>query len=213
MSKCPECNLVGGCWCETAPTKAPLNLNDSTAYQAVIQRSDDPMRGWIDVTGDLTLPPVNDWSTLAELTEFIRSHGVALPVRWFESATTYGRVMRRGDLHTAVEFSSTLWPLLTPEQRFDTAAHELAHLLLPPSAGHNWQWKNKCRELGGSPTRTTALPEEVERAVSKWIGICPNNPEHRTYRRALTKKSRGRSCGKCSATWNPSLMFTWKELR
>lgn len=213
MSRCTECNLVGGCWCETVP----LELLSPAAHRAVEPpRIGDvlpAMPGWIDVTGDLTRPaaPTKDWSTLAELREFVRSHGLNIFVEWGESGRNLGWTEFRAGVAVGIVFSRTLWPLLTPAERFDTAAHETAHALLPREAVHGSEWKVLCRKLGGNAERSTTLPEHVERAISKWEGRCKNG--HVTFRLALTKKARIISCGKCTPTWNPDYRFNWRQLR
>lgn len=57
----------------------------------------------------------------------------------------------------------------TDEQVLDTILHEIAHALTP-GAGHGWQWRVKCMELGCRPVPYATANEVV--VDWKWETVC-----------------------------------------
>lgn len=110
----------------------------------------------------------SEWATLASLKEFTLSYGLDISVRWMRSVTSSGSAYYEGQTmrsakYLYLEFSSTLWPYMSPEERFGVLAHETAHALLPPSAGHGRRWKSLCRKLGGSGDVSPAISHHAIR--------------------------------------------------
>lgn len=160
---------------------------------------------------------LSNLETLPEIEAVVRSLGVPWSVRvtWSRSARNLGRAIywTASGKFDRLEFSKALWPHLSYEQRLQTVRHESAHALRPAGEHHSRQWRELVVSFGGSPNRLAALSPEVIRAVSKWVGQCPRVEAHKTYRKALTQKTRTRSCGQCDNKWNPTLTFTWEKLR
>lgn len=160
---------------------------------------------------------MTDLETLPEIEALVRSLGVpeSVQVTWSGSARNLGRAVYwvATGKFSRVEFSKALWPHLSPAQRRNTVLHECAHALRPAGEHHSPEWRALLLSLGGTGEREAKLPIETTRAVSKWEGQCPRVEEHKTYRKALTKKTRTRSCGQCDNKWNPAFTFIWKELR
>lgn len=101
-----------------------------------------------------------EWSrsleSLAEVRELVWEH---LPgIKVVMARLPQGMAGRTGfygwSLETAeadiIEFSSRLWPIMSPELRWDIILHEVAHALLPADVDHGPQWVEKHRALGGS---------------------------------------------------------------
>lgn len=57
----------------------------------------------------------------------------------------------------------------TFEQFEQTLIHEIAHALLPSSAGHGWQWKAKAKELGYKGARTAHNPFHEQQQAKKRV--------------------------------------------
>lgn len=55
----------------------------------------------------------------------------------------------------AITLSRPLTELSSETEVRDTILHEIAHALTP-GAGHGWQWRAKCREIGAKPQRCAA---------------------------------------------------------
>ncbi len=53
-----------------------------------------------------------------------------------------------------------------------TILHEIAHALVGEGHGHDWVWQAKARELGCSGNR--CYGDEVTRAESRYLAVCPN---------------------------------------
>lgn len=205
MSRCTECNLVGGCWCETETPKAPVpEYVISSPVSVTLERTTSVA----SVRGDL--------DTLNEIAQLAYGLGVPgyAPIEWFDSMRTHGRVLwwEASKKIIRVQFSSTVWPYLSPAERRDVVLHEVAHA---KTVGHHHDhvWKAAYRALGGTGNRTAdALPLDVQERISKWRGSCPNG--HIIYRGRLTQKAKTMSCGYCCPNnYNHALQFTWRQLR
>ena len=97
----------------------------------------------------------------------------------------------------------------SPERVKDTVLHEIAHALVGPGHHHGRVWKDKAREIGGTP-RTHWDDSNTVRPATKYIGTCPNG--HITYRNARSKKT---ACGRCcrernGGKYSPEFIFTYR---
>src|SRR5688572_22737580 len=76
----------------------------------------------------------------------------------------------------------------------DTILHEIAHALLRPKTGHNWEWKAKARELGCDPY---AVTEDFSTTAKPTYKIeCPKC-KRRWYRHRMRKRNYGSRCPAC----------------
>ena len=114
--------------------------------------------------------------------------------------------------HKRIEVSAVIAEYVTPESTWNTVLHEVAHALAGPHAGHGPKWLATCKELGGSGNVSTTLDGDIaERFTrsSRWVGKCPNDLTHRTYRDRLTQKARRAACGECSPSWKAENIYKW----
>lgn len=114
--------------------------------------------------------------------------------------------------HKRIEVSAVIAEYVSPESTWNTVLHEVAHALAGPYAGHGPTWQKICKDLGGSASVSTVLDGEVaERFTqsSRWVGKCPNDSSHRTYRNRLTKQARRIACGECSPSWQEENIYIW----
>lgn len=91
-----------------------------------------------------------------------------------------------------ISMSRHLVPLWTDEQVIDTLLHEIAHAMLPPSAGHGPEWRRTARSIGCSAERT----HSNETAPAAWLGSC--GCEGRVFERhRLSERVRNATCRRC----------------
>lgn len=87
-----------------------------------------------------------------------------------------GRAKRRlGCCHynkKIIEISKDYLMAGSEEQIANTITHEIAHALLPPSAGHNSEWKRLHQKLGGNGERCGNIPEMAKNY--SWEIVCSN---------------------------------------
>lgn len=94
----------------------------------------------------------------------------------------------------------------------DTILHEIAHALVGSRHGHDHVWKAKAIEIGCKAQRCGGdkIKDRSELAKTyKWIGTCPNGHVMKRYK--LTTRTKRGSCSRCSNSYNPDYLFTWKE--
>jgi len=100
----------------------------------------------------------------------------------------------------------TLRPI---EDSINTLLHEIAHALVGCSNGHNRIWKNKCIEIGCSPTRTFNIPAEqmAKPAYGATCGCC--GKIHTKYRKTKGKAS----CGACQNVYNDKYRLIFRRCK
>lgn len=89
----------------------------------------------------------------------------------------------------------------------NTILHEIAHALDPKSRGHGKKWKQIAKSIGCTGERCYTGNIHVE---GKYIGVCPNNPEHVYYR--YNKPTRHYSCGFCSKKFDKNNIIIFKPV-
>ena len=100
--------------------------------------------------------------------------------------------------------------MLRDDEIKDTLLHEIAHALAGPKAGHRYEWKRICLQIGATPS---AIAYQLSASpVSKWTGVCANG--HTIARHALTEKAKQVACTKCCVAYNNGRFsslytFTW----
>jgi hypothetical protein len=107
-----------------------------------------------------------------------------------------------------LSFSAGLMSLYNEKEARYTVLHEIAHALVGHSHGHDYVWRRKCIEIGG--TGEQYVSREAPKVPYKWIGVCPNG--HETKRHRLNSGSRGGSCNRCSSTFDKRFLIKWKEV-
>lgn len=95
----------------------------------------------------------------------------------------------------------------------DVILHELAHAFAYELYGrkawnHGWLWKHTAVEVGADPN-TYYDAESVEAVPAKYTVFCPNGHEHPRHKRPT--KLAGRSCGKCSRSYNPAYSLSYRQ--
>ena len=90
-----------------------------------------------------------------------------------------------------------------------TILHEIAHALAGPFAGHGYEWRRICLQIGGDGQRCYQTDDEHRpELVMDWMGTCPNG--HVTYKaRRPTQRQMDATCGRCSRRYNPEFKITW----
>lgn len=88
----------------------------------------------------------------------------------------------------------------------NTILHEIAHVLVGETHGHDSVWAAKHRELGG----TGKTHSGIKAAVCNYIGTCPNGHiAHSSGKPRLVY-----SCNKCyPGGFHPDYIITWKKKR
>jgi len=98
-----------------------------------------------------------------------------------------------------IKISKYLIQLGTDEEVTDTVLHEVAHALAGGKAGHGWQWREKCREVGlMNPQRCAEnlsydIPHKVE-LVCQWHGVIEKR--QRRLKKGLKERMFCRKCGR-----------------
>jgi len=81
----------------------------------------------------------------------------------------------------------------------DTILHEISHALVGARNGHNDDWKDKCREVGCSPSRCYNSQQVVAVETKHYLLSCSNcGRTHKQFRRP-TKKG---ACSFCCKKYN-----------
>ncbi len=85
----------------------------------------------------------------------------------------------------------------------DTILHEIAHALVPRSAGHGEKWKAIARTIGCTAER--CYGDEVVAPKRKYIGKCP------TCGMTISRNRKKRvSCARCDRRFNSAHLFVWE---
>jgi predicted SprT family Zn-dependent metalloprotease len=120
-----------------------------------------------------------DMSELDQLVEILLAKhepGLKLPAiriasRMRRTLGSYAGRKRR------ISMSAHLLALGSDEQKREILLHELAHALVhhrfEKAAAHGKEFKDACRQLGVSPTRTVDLPVAVWLARQRYAFVCP----------------------------------------
>lgn len=119
---------------------------------------------------------------------------------WDNARKRWGLCNHNQQIITA---SRILTELNSEEEFRQTILHEIAHALVGGRNGHNWKWRMKYREIGGTGGRTgtgvTAPP--------KFEGKCPSC-ELKVYR---DKRTRGYH-GACRKIHQPVPYIVWTRI-
>ena len=105
-----------------------------------------------------------------------------------------------------LSFSRVLFPLYPREVQRDIVMHEIAHAIAGSRAGHGKTWKLIAQRLGATPRAT--LPHTLPQPSARWEGTCPKCGASRHLHSAPRRVV---SCGKCSPSFNASLILQWKD--
>ena len=91
----------------------------------------------------------------------------------------------------------------------DTILHEIAHALVGPGHGHDHVWKAKAIEIGckGYRCKSEDTHEGFVTIPTKYIATC-NSCKTNHFKNRLSKRIS--SCGRCSNTFNPSLILRFR---
>lgn len=144
----------------------------------------------------------------AQMEALLNAHGVhGWSVRAYNSRNSIAHANHSKKI---VGLSVQLIPEMDEKSLMNTLTHELAHILVGPSHGHDIVWQSKHISLGG--TGTVADHVEVDKSTFYlWKGTCPSG--HVTYRNRLTKDARERSCSRCANHWDARYIFKWERQR
>lgn len=91
--------------------------------------------------------------------------------------------------------SAPLVELNSEEDVKDTILHEIAHVIAGAYAGHNWKWKQVCRQIGAKPERCFN-PEKVKTPEPKYYVTCQCGTQSHYMRRPTVNLSTCR-CNSC----------------
>lgn len=157
----------------------------------------------------------NDMLTLMENAENVLDEtgltDLGWTIRWNQNLSNAGVCKYN---HKRIEISAVIAEYVPADRTWDTVLHEIAHALAGPNAGHGPKWLATCKTLGGSGSVATVLEgDEATRftMASRWVGKCPNDSTHRTYRNRLTKSARRIACGECADKWLEENIYIWKR--
>jgi len=120
----------------------------------------------------------------------MEQHGLGhVPFKFDRAVNRLGatRYNRQNGKTTQISLSATLLPHMKEKDVRDVVLHEIAHALANEAAGcgvgHDWRWRQKCREIGANPTRTSdAVPSEIINRMAKYVLICPVDMQTLGYR-------------------------------
>ena len=116
----------------------------------------------------------------------LAEHGLGdVIVEWSNAKRILGQF--RWDLARGVRklrLSAPLMAINNDDVVLDTIAHEVAHGLAGPRAGHGPRWVAACRVTGAEPSR---LAHGTESVPFRWVGVCENCPDARIGRHRLSE--------------------------
>lgn len=112
----------------------------------------------------------------------------------------------------SISLSSYWTTAMVEEEVREVMLHEVAHALTP-GHNHNWTFKAKVREIGGtardscySPSAETMTRMEAL-APAAWVGTCPNCLDTRKMHRAPTAVKACSAC--CRGKFSMAFVFTY----
>ncbi len=160
-------------------------------------------------------PPSGDLSSHRETIAFAHEmlHQWAIPNYKVDFSGRFTRRMGQCDFrHRVISYSTPLWPLATPEQRRQTAIHEVAHAVTRDRHGtvspHGKEWRAQMVAMGASPKRTHNVNREsVKRTRGDTVTMvcCGGAPFRVTLKKAHGLVTRG---GRCRACQQPPVFAT-----
>tara|TARA_R110002096_G_scaffold160724_1_gene327012 strand:- start:375 stop:905 length:531 start_codon:yes stop_codon:yes gene_type:complete len=100
-----------------------------------------------------------------------------------------------------IKISRYLIQLGTDQEVRDTVMHEVGHALAGGKAGHGWQWRQKCREVGLMNPKQYS--ESISYAVPHKITVDCNvhgviEKRHRRLKKGMLARMFCRDCGRIS---------------
>ena len=102
-----------------------------------------------------------------------------------------------------IELSRPLILANDDAQMFDTVAHEVAHALAGPAAGHGPVWREQAVRLGARPERVAH--DSVGVSDVKWVGTCEHGCEIKRHRLASSLRA-GARCNRHDA------LVSWEDV-
>lgn len=81
----------------------------------------------------------------------------------------------------------------------DTILHEVAHILAGGNHHHDYVWKRKCIEIGGSAERLASNTQFYKDTKKKYIYECPHCHK---ITKTTVKYRTNRACGQCCNKYN-----------
>lgn len=126
-------------------------------------------------------------------------------------SATYNRITDEVVLKS-ISLSSYWVEAMTEDEVREVILHEIAHALCPRDQ-HNWKFRAKVREIGGTAqghcfgpsAETKARMDAI--APHAWVGTCRNGHVTKMHRAPTVV----RSCGKCSRSWRFENVPVWKK--
>jgi predicted SprT family Zn-dependent metalloprotease len=134
--------------------------------------------------------------------ELIEKHCPNVRFKWANGKNKFGACYAKQKI---ISLSTTLTMLNNPEVVKNVILHEIAHVIAPITAHHNWEWRKIAVSIGCDGKRL--YDDSVITPKPKWLGTCPKCK--RTIKRFSRRKI---SCGKCSVIFNKDLLFIWERL-
>lgn len=117
--------------------------------------------------------------------------------------------------HKLISLSQFLIPFTKDEEIIDTITHEIAHALCP-GQNHNWKWRQKHIEMGGSGRRNYNenkvfnVPLSEVKKKSPWIATCAKGHVH--YKERKPTRGRKYSCSECcKGYYNPNFPIVYER--
>ena len=103
-----------------------------------------------------------------------------------------------------ISLSQPLTLLNEPTKVRNTILHEIAHALLPKSAGHSLAWRSLAVSIGCDGQR---LHSAI--TAPKWLATCPACGHQGKYHR----RRKSLACGRCcKGVYDPQFKFTWHPI-
>ena len=89
----------------------------------------------------------------------------------------------------------------------NTMVHEIAHAINKElgGSGHDWQWRDIFKTLGGNGERTSSdnkFGDLINNPISKYTNVCDNGHTSPSYRKSRTIAEGRQACRKCCNKFN-----------